>query len=110
MPSGTPGTPRVVPTGPDDATTLGSTGRGTPNTASSSSDQVRVRRSNNRVRDALVTSVACTAPPVSRHSRYESTVPNASSPAAAAAAAVATRSNSQPSLVPEKYGSIGRPV
>ena len=39
--------------------------------------------SNSSVRDALVASVACTLPPVSRHKRYVSTVPNANSPRAA---------------------------
>ena len=39
--------------------------------------------SNSSVRDALVTSVACVAPPVSRQIRKLSTVPNASWPASA---------------------------
>ena len=43
--------------------------------------------SNSSVRDALVASVAWTLPPVSRQSRNESTVPNASRPCSAAARA-----------------------
>jgi hypothetical protein len=54
------------------------------------------------VRAALLASVACTAPPESRHSRNESTVPNASSPRSAAWRAPATSSSSQASLVAEK--------
>ena len=37
--------------------------------------------SNSIVRDALLTSVTCTLPPVRFHTSHESTVPNASSPA-----------------------------
>ena len=66
--------------------------------------------SNSKVRDALVTSVACTVPPVSRHSRNVSTVPNASRPARAAARAPSTWSSSHAILVPEKYGSHSSPV
>ena len=62
------------------------------------------------VRDALVASVACTAPPVSRHSKKLSTVPNASRPASAAARAPSTWSSSQAILVAEKYGSSSSPV
>ena len=69
MPSGSPGTPRVSPIRPDDGTTTGSTARGTPISSSSSSDQASVWRSNSSVREALVTSVACVAPAVSRHTR-----------------------------------------
>ena len=54
-----------------------------PNARSSSSSQARRRRSNSIVRDAFVTSVACSVPPVSRHSRKLSIVPKAISPASA---------------------------
>ena len=60
--------------------------------------------SKSRVRLALVASVACTRPPVSRQSSQVSTVPKASRPAAAAARAPGTLSSSQASLVAEKYG------
>ena len=50
---------------------------------SSSSSQARRCRSNSIVRDAFVTSVACSLPPVSRHNRKLSIVPNAISPASA---------------------------
>ena len=43
----------------------------------------RVRISSSKVRAALVASVACTVPPVSRHSRKVSTVPKASRPGSA---------------------------
>jgi hypothetical protein len=66
--------------------------------------------SNSMVRAALVASVAWTAPPVSRQSRNESTVPKASSPASARLRAPGTLSSSQAILVAEKYGSILRPV
>ena len=55
--------------------------------SSSSSSQSWRWMSNSSVRDALVTSVACTAPPVSRHSRKLSIVPKASSPRSARARA-----------------------
>jgi hypothetical protein len=57
---------------------------------------------NSRVREALVTSVACTRPPVSRHISQVSTVPNASSPRRACSRAPGTLSSSHFSLVPEK--------
>jgi hypothetical protein len=51
---------------------------------------------------ALLTSVTCTAPPVSCHISQLSTVPKASSPRSAAARAPGTWSSSHCSLVPEK--------
>ena len=51
------------------------------------------------VRDALVTSVACTAPPVSFQRSAESTVPNASSPRSARSRAPFTLSSIQRTLV-----------
>ena len=60
--------------------------------------------SSRQVREALVASVACTRPPVSRHSRNESIVPKASSPRSARWRAPGTRSRIQAILVAEKYG------
>ena len=55
------------------------------------------------VREALLTSVACSAPPVSCHISQLSTVPKASSPRSAALLrAPGTWSSSHLSLVPEK--------
>jgi hypothetical protein len=54
------------------------------------------------VRLALVASVACTRPPVSRQSRKESTVPKASLPASAFSFAPGTFSSSQTILEAEK--------
>ena len=54
------------------------------------------------VREALLTSVTCTLPPVSCQISQLSTVPKASSPRSAAARAPGTLSSSQRSLVPEK--------
>jgi hypothetical protein len=62
------------------------------------------------VREALLTSVACTRPLVSFHSSQLSMVPKASSPCAADTCAPLTWSSSQRSLVPLKYGSITSPV
>src|SRR3569832_700467 len=81
IPSGRPVTPFVVPTGPDDGTTFGRTCFGTPISSHSSSLHASFAMSNTSVRDAFVTSVAWTAPPVRRHSRYASPVANAISPA-----------------------------
>jgi hypothetical protein len=102
--------PFVVPHVPDDATTSGSMARGTPSSSSSSSLHASVLMSKRSVRDAFVTSVACTAPPVRRHNRYESIVPNASEPARAAAAMPFTLCSIQLTFVPEKYGSSVSPV
>ena len=66
--------------------------------------------SSSRLRLALVASLACTLPPVSRHSRKHSMVPAASAPFSAAARLPATWSRIQAILVPEKYGSRIRPV
>ena len=62
------------------------------------------------VREALLTSVACTWPPVSFHSSQLSMVPKARSPWAAAMCAPLTWSSSQRILVAEKYASSTRPV
>ena len=57
---------------------------------------------NSIVRDALLTSVTCVAPPVSFQTSQVSTVPNASSPASARARAPGTLSRIHATLVPEK--------
>jgi hypothetical protein len=102
MPSGSPRTPLVTPKTPADGRISGSTSRGTSKSAQSSSSQARFSRSMSRVREALVTSVACTAPPVSFQSSALSTVPKQSSPRCARARAPFTLSSSQRSLVPLK--------
>ena len=66
--------------------------------------------SHSRVRDALVTSVACVLPPDSRQMRKLSTVPNAICPASARARSPATLSSIHLIFVAEKYGSSTRPV
>ena len=83
----------------------GSIGRGTPNSASSSSSQSSVARSMSMVRLALVGSVTCTppsTPPVRCHSSQVSMVPNSASPRSAAARTPSTFSRIHCSLPPEK--------
>ena len=92
------------PTGSAEPTMRGSSSRGTPNSASSSSSQSSVSRFTSSVRDAFVTSITCCSPPVSRQTRKLSTVPNASP-----SRAPCSRS-SHSSFVAEKYGSGTRPV
>ena len=78
---------------------------GTPNASRMSSRQLSVSRSMNMVRDALVTSVACTppsTPPVRFHSTQVSVVPKASLPASAFSRAPSTFSRIHTILVPEK--------
>ena len=82
--------PRVAPYSVLLSRTSGSSARGTRNSRSSSSSQRCAWISNSSVREALVTSVACTRPPVSRHSRKVSMVPKASSPRSARSRAPAT--------------------
>ncbi len=82
---------------------------GTPKSRHSSALQRRSRMSYSIVREAFVGSVACTAPPVSCQTSQASTVPAASSPAAARFARPPSRS-SHSSLVAEKYGSTTSPV
>ena len=89
---------------------LGSTLRGMFSSARMSSFQSCVCRSNSMVREALLGSVLCTAPPVSCHTSQVSTVPKASSPRSAIWRAPGAWSSSQDSLVPEKYASSTRPV
>jgi hypothetical protein len=62
------------------------------------------------VRLALLTSVTWHRPPVSRHSRNESMVPNSTSPRAARARSPSKESSRCLILVPEKYASRTRPV
>lgn len=80
----------------------GSTLRGIFSNARISSFQSCACRSNSIVRDALLGSVLCTAPPVSCQISQLSTVPNASSPRSAIRRAPGTWSSSQANLVPEK--------
>ena len=101
---------RVSPKSAAQSPTSGKRPPGMANSRSRSWSQAPRPISNNSVRDALVASVAWTLPPVSRQSRNESTVPNASRPCSAAARARFTWSSSQPILVAEKYGSSTRPV
>ena len=82
--------------------TSGSIERGTLKSFSRSSSQAPLAMSYSSVREALVASVACTLPPVSRQSRKVSTVPKARWPASASARAPSTWSSSQAILVAEK--------
>ena len=100
----------VMPNSAAQSRTSGRTARGMLNRRSNSSSHAPRRMSNSMVRAALVASVACTRPPVSRQSRKQSTVPKASVPRSAAARAPAMLSSSQASLVAEKYGSASNPV
>ncbi len=59
----------VVPKSDEESCTLGSIALGTRKSFKSSSSHSPVWMLNSSVRDALVASVACTAPSVSRHSR-----------------------------------------
>jgi hypothetical protein len=77
--------------------------------ASSSSSHWLRWMSNSMVREALLTSVACTAPPVSCQVSQESTVPKASSPRPAASRAPGELSSIHASLVPEKIGVDDQP-
>ena len=69
---------------------------------SRSSSHCSVWMLNSIVREALLTSVTCTRPPVSFQTSQESTVPNASRPCAAFARAPSTLSRIHAILVPEK--------
>ena len=76
--------PPCRPKSPLDGRISGSAAAGTPNTSSSSVvPATSVRRLSSCVRDALVASHACTAPPVRFQSTQLSTVPAHSSPASA---------------------------
>ena len=114
MPKTGTGAPRMsavaTPSSPEQSTTLGRSGAGTPSSFKRPSSQVPLWMSSSRLRLALVASLACTLPPVRRHSRKHSMVPAASAPFSAAARLPATWSRIQAILVPEKYGSRIRPV
>ena len=78
---------------------------GTLNAARMSSSHCRVSRSMNMVREAFVTSVACTpplTPPVRFQSTQESVLPKYRSPASAFSRAPSTFSRIHMILVPEK--------
>jgi len=92
----------LSPKRPEQSRTSGSMERGTPRMRSRSSSHSPLWMSKSSVRAALVASVACTLPPVSRHRRKLSTVPKASSPRSARARAPGTLSRIQAILVPEK--------
>ena len=77
----------VAPKSPAQSRTSGSSAaRHAEQPAAARRPSAPLPMSNSSVRAALVASVACTLPPVSRHSRKLSTVPKASSPASAAVA------------------------
>ena len=91
----------------------GSRGRaasGTPKASHRSASQAPAPMSMSCVREALLTSVPCLAPPVRFHSSQLSTVPTQSSPAAARAWPSGAASSSQRSLPAVNMGSTGRPV
>ena len=82
--------------------TSGNILRGILNRASSSSSHSTVAIFSNKVREALVASVACTFPSVKRHNKKVSIVPNNNCPASARARAPSTLSNIQAIFVAEK--------
>ena len=84
--------------------------RGTPKISSSSSLESPWWMSYSEVREALLGSVANTAPSVRPYSNHASMVQAPSSPRSAAARAPGTASRIQAILAAEKYGSSGRPV
>ncbi len=92
----------VTPKMPAQSRTSGNSARGTPNSAHRSSSHCPLPISSSAVRAALLASVTCTLPPVSRQSRKLSMVPKASSPRSAAARAPSTWSSSQTILLAEK--------
>ncbi|WBY07883.1 hypothetical protein PIB19_21940 [Sphingomonas sp. 7/4-4] len=108
-PEGTPAA-RVSPKRESDGRIVASTAAGIPNNASIAGSQSSVSSDINWVRDALLGSVACAAPPVSRDSSQLSTVPARSSPASARARAPGVSSRSQASLVLDASGSTPSPV
>ncbi len=91
MPSTRMGAPNsagsVTPNSPALSRTCGSRLCGTPNNSHRLASHCPLPMSNSAVRAALLASVACTLPPVSRHNRKLSMVPKASLPASAAARA-----------------------
>ena len=101
---------RVAPKSPPVACTSGNSRRGMPSASLNSASQARRCRSNSIVREAFVTSVACNLPPVRRHKRKLSIVPNAISPLAARSRSPGTLSSIQRIFDAEKYGSTTSPV
>ena len=77
---------------------VGSTCSGTPSASAVGACQVQVRKSIRPVRDALVTSVTWTPPPVRLYMSQESMVPNAARPSATASATAGTCSSIHISL------------
>jgi hypothetical protein len=64
----------------------GSTCIGMPSASAVGACHVQVRKSIRPVREAFVTSVMCTPPPVRLYTSHESMVPNAARPSATASA------------------------
>ena len=99
-----------MPTTPEDGTTFGSASRGTPSTSSIFSSQSSFWMSKSIVRDAFETSVTKLLPSVSEKISHASTVPRRSRPCRASSRARGTLSRIHFIFVPEKYGSMSRPV
>ena len=79
VPSGTSGTPLVVPKPWSEATAAGKVGAGRPKISSRSAFQSSAVMSYSSVREALPASQRCSAPPVSCQTNQESTVPSRTS-------------------------------
>ena len=91
----------------------GSIDMGMPMASHSAGSHSRVSRFISKVRDALVTSVTCSALPWRRvrfHVSHVSTVPKMSSPRSARSRAPSTLSRIHEIFGPEKYVDTGRPV
>ena len=84
---------------PAESRTSGSMDSGMPKRLRSSESHCRVLMLNSIVREALVTSVTCTFPPVRFHTSQESMVPKRRRPARALAIAPGTLSSIQRILV-----------
>lgn len=93
---------RVSPKSPSEGRTSGRRAAGIPRASRSSGSQARVWRLKNKVRLALVGSVAKTFPPVRFQMSQVSTVPKQTSPLSARALRPGTFSKSYKSFVPEK--------
>ena len=96
---------RPSPNTPEEGRISGSMEVGMPMSAQIRVFQSRVSRFMSMVREALVTSVACTppaVPPVRFHSTQVSMVPMSRSPASARSRAPSTFSRIQATLGPEK--------
>ena len=95
-----------MPNRPLDGRTSGKASIGTCRSAHNSSLHARSRMSSSIVRLALVTSVACTSPPVRFQISHASIVPSAS----CGPTGIWRSRSSHSNLVPEKYGSSTSPV